>query len=90
MSKIAREKPEAPYIVGVAKYPRLPAYLVNNGTQLRVWCCWCDQWHHHGAGAKDDPEYPLLGSRAAHCGTASPYRRTGYVLTDPKRIERTR
>ena len=92
MSKIAREKPTRGYSVGVVKYPRLPAYLVGERgrEQLVVWCCWCDAWHGHGAGSKDDPEYPLYGHRVAHCHTDSPYRKTGYVLTDPKTLERKR
>jgi hypothetical protein len=90
MSKIAREKPTPGYIVGTAKYPRLPAYLTNDGVQLRVWCCWCDVWHYHGAGAKDGPEYPLYGGRGAHCHTDSPYKKTGYRLTDPATLERKR
>ena len=58
-----------------AKPPRLPAYLCDDGAQVRVWCRFCDCWHYHGAG--------VLGHRAAHCHSDSPYRETGHVLVWP-------
>lgn len=83
MSPIARNKPVGGYSVGTVKYPRLPAYLVGEPGRemLAVWCCFCDVWHAHA------PEY---GHRVAHCYTGSPYKATGYVLTDPKTLERKR
>jgi len=73
-----------------AKYPRVPAYLVGSPgrKQLRVWCGWCDAWHIHGAGEEGASEYPLYGHRVAHCHTDSPYKNTGYTLTDPATIEK--
>ena len=91
MSRAARQKPDPGFLVGVVKYPQLPAYRYriapalrspgDDGWRLRVWCCWCDCWHHHSC------EY---GHRAAHCHTASPYLSSGYVLTDPATLERKR
>ena len=50
--------------------PSLPAYPTAHG--WRVWCCYCDRWHQHGAQP---------GHRAAHCFVvSSPYRQTGYIL----------
>lgn len=90
MARIERKPPEGQYAKGVVKHPRVPAFLTKDGSQLRIWCCWCDSWHHHGAGSRDDEEYPLYGHRVAHCDTASPYRETGYVLTDPATLEKLR
>lgn len=94
MSPIARNKPVGGYSVGTVKYPRLPAYLVGEPGRemLAVWCCFCDTWHGHGAGLPDDSEhpYPAFGHRVAHCHTGSPYKEAGYVLTDPKTLERKR
>jgi len=92
MSTIARNKPTGGYAEGTVKYPRLPAHVVGarDREQLVVWCCWCDAWHYHGAGIKGDSEYPAYGHRVAHCHTDSPYKQTGYVLTDPKTLERKR
>lgn len=61
--------------------PRLPAELVNVGAQLRVWCEHCRCWHYHGLP---------YGDRACHCrwDVDSPYKDTGYVLTDPVDLER--
>ena len=59
--------------------PRVPAYPDTRGG-LRTWCCWCNKWHYHG---------PKYGHRSAHCHRAdSPFRDTGYILTDPAALER--
>ena len=61
--------------------PRVPAYPDGRGG-LRTWCPWCDRWHYHG---------PRYGYRPAHCRKArSPFKATGYVLTDPIRLEACR
>ena len=83
----AREKGIGPN-PGVAKYPHLPAYLTKDGLSLRVWCCWCHDWHYHGAGTIANGDFPAYGGRIAHCHTDSPYRRTGYYLTDPEQLAR--
>jgi hypothetical protein len=86
----AREKPNSTSRIGAAKYPHLPAHLTGDGRQLRVWCCWCACWHYHGAGSPGEDEYPVYGHRVAHCHADSPYAMTGYVLTDPAKLERKR
>jgi hypothetical protein len=61
--------------------PCLPAYP-HSAREVRVWCCWCHRWHIHGS--------EVLGHRHAHCAddVDSPYKATGYVLTDPAELER--
>lgn len=75
----AREgEPANPLPTPTKIIPELPAYLftVDGQPGLRVFCRWCDRWHYHGA---------VYGHRTAHChNLASPYRETGYVLTDPE------
>ena len=43
----------------------------GEGRRWRVWCVFCEGYHHHG---------PEPGYRAAHCAPESPYRETGYFL----------
>jgi len=78
MGRVARNEPADGYSKGTVKRPELPAYPTGGGG-LRVWCCWCGEWHSHGNG---------YGHRAAHCVTQSPYCETGYILTDPEALER--
>ena len=54
--------------------PTLPAeeVTVNGATRWRVWCRYCEAWHHHG---------PADGHREAHCpDQGSPYWAKGYNL----------
>jgi hypothetical protein len=49
----------------------------SEGTDLRVWCRWCCNWHTHGLtlGVGDYED------RSAHCyAPDSPFKRTGYVI----------
>ena len=56
---------------GKGKYPVLLAYPVLAGG-VKVWCPFCQEWHHHGA---------LNGHRVAHCSEeSSPFIQTGYIL----------
>ncbi len=72
----APEEPRDPLI------PVLPAEVLVNGTQVRVWCCSCNRFHIHGrpTPGSDDTRH-----RFAHCFTGnpqSPYVRTGYELRE--------
>jgi len=55
--------------------PHVSAHLCPDGACVRVTCPYCGRQHLHGAA--------VLGHRWAHCDA-----RRGYVLTDPKKLER--
>lgn len=48
-------------------YPILPAYSDDFG-YLHMYCMWCREFHHHGAGD---------GGRSPHCEWNSPWKRAG-------------
>lgn len=60
--------------------PLLQAELTDGGL-WRVWCKYCERYHHHG---------PQPGHRLAHCAPATPYTVTGYTLVNPNRITDSR
>lgn len=58
--------------------PKVLAYILN-GTQMTLWCRYCERWHFHGFTPGD--LIGSLGDRAAHCVVeSSPYLKSGYVL----------
>jgi len=75
-----------------AKPPRLPAYLCDDGAQVRVWCRFCDCWHYHGAGVLGHRAAPLPQRLAVQRDRlrAGPDPRKGRIgtLADSKACER--
>lgn len=62
------------------RVPTLPAEVLPNGKQLRVWCSHCGRYHLHGRPEPGDTLH-----RAAHCvygNLDSPYRDGGYRLLE--------
>ena len=52
--------------------PVLKGFLV--GSQIIVWCPFCNQFHYHGSAA-------VPGLRTAHCESEdSAFRKTGYMV----------
>jgi hypothetical protein len=65
------------------KEVELPAFLdrsPSNCNVWRVWCDYCQRWHTHGAGGKDEDPMKTLGHRVAHCKPGGPYEGRGYHL----------
>ena len=64
--------------------PVLEAVLVGRGEGRlwRVWCAFCEGYHHHAPHEWDRKYRRRAAWRVAHCGgnPSSPYRETGYFL----------
>lgn len=59
--------------------PILRGYTNDAGTSILVYCPYCNCCHRHGWPGPLTPRWHIT-ERAAHCGTGTPFDKTGYYI----------